>query len=230
MNCLIVDDDEMIRIDLEKKIREIPFLRLAGSCSSALDAAEIISKENIDLVFLDILMPGMTGMQLLETMTAHHPQIILVTSEKKYAVDAFDHQVTDFLVKPFSRERFLKAVMRAISLHNAPESVSLKSKHLFVKVNGCLNKIETSEILYVEALADYVTIHTPTQRYTVHSTMKTILETLPAAEFFRVHNSFIINLEKITRIEDNMVVIDKKLIPVSRSHVKPLLHKVNMLH
>lgn len=228
MNCLIVDDDELIRNDIENKIGKVKFLHLIGSVSSASAAAEFMANNKVDLIFLDILMPEMSGMQFLQSMSTHRPQVILVTSEKQFAADAYEYQVTDFLVKPFSSDRFLKAVMHAFSLHKE-EGTTSKSDHLFVKANGYLTRIETKDILFIEAQADYVTIHTATQRLTVHSTMKTMLSSLPQDNFFRVHNSFIVNLEKILRIEDNMVVIDKKLIPVSRAHIKPLMEKVNTL-
>lgn len=229
MNCIIVDDDEMIRIDLEKKIASKPFLNLVTSCSSAIAAAEILLKEKIDLVFLDIMMPEMSGMQFLRSLSANRPQIILVTSESQFAAQAFEYEVTDFLVKPVSEERFLKAVMRASSLVQAPAPQPSNDGYLFVKVNSSLVKINISEILYIEAMADYVTIHTAEHRYTVHSTMKTIQESLPANHFFRVHNSFIVNIDKISVIEDNMVVINKKLLPVSRSRVKPLMQRLNLI-
>ena len=229
LNCIIVDDDEMIRIDLEKKITSKPFLNLIASCTSAITAAEILLKEKVDLVFLDIMMPEMTGMQFLRSLTANRPQIIFVTSESQFAAQAFEYEVTDFLVKPVSEERFLKAVMRASSLAQSSAPPPSNEGHLFVKVNSSLVKINISEILYIEAMADYVTIHTAEHRYTVHSTMKTIQESLPANHFFRVHNSFIVNIDKISVIEDNMVVINKKLLPVSRSRVKPLMQRLNLI-
>ena len=229
LNCIIVDDDEMIRIDLEKKITSKPFLNLIASCTSAITAAEILLKEKVDLVFLDIMMPEMTGMQFLRSLTANRPQIIFVTSESQFAAQAFEYEVTDFLVKPVSEERFLKAVMRASSLAQSSAPPPSNEGHLFVKVNSSLVKINISEILYIEAMADYVTIHTAEHRYTVHSTTKTIQESLPANHFFRVHNSFIVNIDKISVIEDNMVVINKKLLPVSRSRVKPLMQRLNLI-
>ncbi len=229
MNCIIVDDDEMIRIDLEKKISGKPMLNLIGSFSSALDASEIIMKEKIDLIFLDIMMPEMTGIQFLKSLSSNHPQIIFITSEKQFAAEAFEYEVTDFIVKPVSDERFFKAVLRASANHNASISSRESSKYIFVKVNGNFVKIDLSQILYIEALADYVTINTTDARYTTHLTMKTIEESLSASTFARVHNSFIVNLEKISQVEDNMVVIEKKLIPVSRARLKPLMKRLNLL-
>lgn len=230
MNCIIVDDDELIRIDLERKIAGIPFLHLVGTCASATEAADLLMRTLVDLVFLDIMMPGMNGLQFLGSLSNQRPQVILVTSEKQYAAESYDYQVTDFIVKPVSDERFLKAVMRAAAKHNAvPEAAQGRSNHLFVKYNGALARVETEDILYIEAHADYVTIHTAAQGYTVHSTMKTLQESLPEDKFFRVHNSFIINLDKISQIEDNLIKVDKKLIPVSRSRVKSLMQRLNMI-
>ncbi|HEU4716954.1 MAG TPA: LytTR family DNA-binding domain-containing protein [Bacteroidia bacterium] len=229
LNCLVVDDDDMVRIDIGQKISDTPFLHLAGSCASALEAAAVMQKEKIDLVFLDILMPEMTGLQFMESMGEKSIQVIFITSEKDYAAQAFDLDVTDFLVKPVSMERFLKAVMRASSNVKTTGGDAVRNNHLFVKSNGMLVRILTSDILYAEAMADYVNIHTADARHTVHSTMKSLQDSLPEENFFRVHNSFIINLDRITRIEDNLVIIDKKPIPVSRSRIRPLMQRLNTI-
>lgn len=229
MNCIIVDDDDMIRIDLEKRIADKPMLTLIGSFSSALDAAEIIMKEKIDLVFLDIMMPGMTGIQFLKSLSSTHPQIIFITSEKQFAVEAFEYEVTDYIVKPVSDERFMKAIFRASEIFNASISSRDSNKYVFVRVDGNFVKIELAQILYIEALADYVMIYTTSGRYTVHLTMKTIESYLPGTSFARVHNSFIVNLEKISKVEDNMVIIEQKLIPVSRARFKPLINRLNLI-
>lgn len=219
----------MIRIDLEKRISGKPMLNLIGTFSSAIAAADFISREKVDLIFLDIMMPEMTGLQFLKSLSSNHPQIILITSEKQFAAEAFEYEVTDFLVKPVSEERFLKAIMRASSIFNASVSSRESNKYIFVKVNGNFVKIELTNILYVEALADYVTIHTTEGRYTVHLTMKAMVESLSVSSFIRIHNSFIVNIEKITKVEDNTVIIDKKLIPVSRARFKPLMQRLNLL-
>jgi DNA-binding LytR/AlgR family response regulator len=229
LNCIVVDDDEMVRIDLEKKISTKPFLHLVASCSSAVEAADVMMREQVDLVFLDIMMPEMTGLEFLKSFTSNRPQVIFVTSEKQFAAEAFEYEVTDFLVKPVSEERFLKAVMRASMYFNSVVAPAGQADHLFVKVNSCLVKIDSAEILFIEAKADYVTIHTSDQRFTVHSTMKTIQESLSSSQFFRTHNSYIVNLGKISKIEDNMLVINKQLVPVSRSRVKPLMQRLNLI-
>jgi two-component system response regulator LytT len=229
MNCIIIDDDEMIRIDLEKKINSKPMLKLIGTFSSPLDAVEIITKNKIDLIFLDIMMPEMTGMQFLKSLSSNHPQIIFITSDKQFASEAFEYEVTDFIVKPVSEDRFMKAVMRAAANFNSSVTSRNTTDYIFVKMSGNFVKIELSQILYIEALADYITIHTGTNRYTIHLKMKTIEEFLPSDAFARVHNSFIVNLDKISKVEDNMVVVQQKLIPVSRARLKPLMSRLNLI-
>lgn len=230
MNCLVVDDDELIRIDLERKIDATPFLRLVASCSSAMEAAAVIAKEKVDLVFLDILMPEISGLQFMKSLPGKRPEIILVTSEKDFAAEAFEYNVIDYLVKPVSNERFLQAAIKANEASKKTEPQEEKSSRLFAKINGQLIKIPTEAILYVEAKADYISVHMDDgQKHLVHSSMKAMEQSLPVAWFFRVHNSFIVSLDKITRIEDNMLVINTRLIPVSRSRVKPLMARLNLI-
>lgn len=225
---MIVDDDEMIRIDLEKRIGEMPGLKLVASCASAKEAAGILMAKKIDLVFLDVQLPDMNGMKLLSLMDGQKPTIIMITSRREYAAEAFEHEVTDFLVKPFTDERFLKAVLRATKTRQSNPSTA-NPDHIFVRVNSILEKIHLSEILFIEAMADYVQIQTPKQRYIVHSTMKGMEQTLDGNKFMRVHNSYIVQLSRIARIEDNSIVIGEKIIPVSRARIKPLLEQINLL-
>lgn len=231
MNCLIVDDDDCTRIDLEKKVNKISFLKLVGSCNSATNAPDYILNHRVDLILLDVVMPGTTGLQFLESISSHPVQVILMSSDFKYAVDAFDHAVVDFLVKPFSDERFLKAVIRAYSLFNghSQEKSSIQKDHLFVKSNGVHIRVPTSTIHYIEAQSDHVNIVTDAGLYKVHATLKNISDNVPYDQFLRVHNSFIVNLQKISGLEGNFVLIQKKTIPVSRSRQKELLSRINMV-
>jgi DNA-binding LytR/AlgR family response regulator len=230
MNCVIVDDDEITRMDLEHKVRQVSFLKLLASCSTAMEATDVILNEQVDLVILDVMLPGMDGLQLMKALDHERPQIILVSSDKKYAVDAFEYDVTDFLVKPVLNERFFKAVAKAKKVY---ETISGLSDHdddsIFLKVNSKLVRIDTRDILFVEALADYVTVHTASGKYTVHSTMKGMEAALQEKNFFRAHNSYIIRLDKITSIEDSCMIISDKMIPISRSKMKGLLQRLKFL-
>jgi DNA-binding LytR/AlgR family response regulator len=230
MNCIIVDDDQMMRLDLENKISQTTVLNLVGSCGSAMEAAELLMTENVDLIFLDVLMPGMTGLDFVKTLAASKPEIIMITSNKDFAVEAFEYDVTDFLLKPFTYERFLKGVSKAKKIFDKKgTSVNTIDEHIFIKVGSKFIKLELRNILYIEALADYVTIHTTNEKYTIHSTMKGIESSLPVNDFLRVHNSYIVRLDKIAKIEDNSISIQKTIIPVSRSKSKILKQQLKML-
>jgi DNA-binding LytR/AlgR family response regulator len=230
MNCIIVDDDALVRLDLENKIGRISFLNLIGSCSSAAEATHSIMSQQVDLMILDVMMPEMNGWQLMKALEAERPQVILVSSSKEFAAEAFDFDVTDFLVKPISNERFFRAIAKTRRVHEGRTSVASHDEHcVFIKINTRLVKIDMRDILFVEALADYVTINTANNKYTIHSTMKGMEATLPEKYFSRVHNSYIIRLDRISEIEDNCVTIGQKLIPVSRSKVKGLMQKLKLL-
>jgi DNA-binding LytR/AlgR family response regulator len=202
-----------------------------GSCSSAASAPDIILNQRVDLVLLDVMMPGTTGLQFLDSISAHPLHVILLSSDQRYAVDAFDHAVVDFLVKPFSDERFLKAVMRAYSLFHGQgqEKSATRKDHLFVRSNGVHVRLQTSSIQYIEAQSDHLNIVTDSAVYKVHATLKTIADSVPFDQFLRVHNSFIVNLQKISGLEGNFVLIQKKTIPVSRSRQKELLTRINLV-
>lgn len=230
MNCIIVDDDEMIRLDLENKITQTVSLHLVASCKSAIEASNIVMSQNIDLIFLDVLMPDMTGLEFMKTLDVLKPEVIMITSNKEFAVDAFEYDVTDFLVKPIAYDRFLKAVAKAKrNFDKKGTTINTVDDHIFIKVSSRFVKLDLKSIQYIEALADYVTIHTPADKYTIHSTMKGIEGTLPANDFARVHNSFIVRLDKITAIEDNCITVNKITIPVSRNKFKPLIQRLKLI-
>jgi DNA-binding LytR/AlgR family response regulator len=205
-------------------------LDLVGSCGNALEAAELLLTKNVDLIFLDVLMPGMTGLDFVKTLAASKPEIVMITSNKDFAVEAFEYDVTDFLVKPVSYERFLKAVSKAKkNFDKKGVSVNTIDDHIFIKVASRFVKLQLKNILFIEALADYVTIHTSTEKFTIHSTMKGIENALPAFDFLRVHNSFIVRLDKIASIKDNTVFINKSTIPVSRNKIKALIQRLKLI-
>jgi DNA-binding LytR/AlgR family response regulator len=230
MECLIIDDDEIARRTVQHCVGRTDFLRLAGSCASVPEALKIIREKKIDLIFLDVEMPEMTGMDFLRTFK-EIPQIILITGKKEYAAEAFDYDVTDYLLKPIDYPRFLKAAMKAQGIHN-----SMQVNHedgedaLFIKKDGNrLVRLPATEILWIEALADYVNIHTKDARHTVLATMKSIEAKLPAKDFIRIHRSYIVRLDKVSEIEENSVIVGGKIIPVSRSHKDDLFRRLKLL-
>lgn len=228
MNCIIVDDEQMSRDAIEHCIRQTDFLNLVKSCSSPIEALKVLQKENIDLIFLDVEMPEMSGFDLIKNLK-QLPQIILITAKKNYALEAFEYHVTDYLVKPVNAGRFLKAVLHAKELHEKENHISISSEYIFVKSSSKFIQIKTKDILWIEALGDYVNIYTGKERITVLTTMKDLENKLSPAEFARVHRSYIVRLDKIKTIEDTMILIDQKAIPVGKSYKDNLMARLNLI-
>ena len=229
MNCIIVDDDAMSRAAVKRFVERTEVLTLVGECNDAMEAQNILMREQVDIVFLDVHMPSMNGLELIKSIE-QKPFFILITGRKDYAVEAFENNVLDYLVKPIDYSRFLKAVERAVHASEKKKLLGTSYENIFVKAEpGRLTKIKTSDILFVEALADYVMINKATEKYTVHTTMKNIEQKLPPNEFVRVHRSYIVRLDKISEIEENTLTVNKNLIPIGRSYRSELLSRLNFL-
>ncbi|MDO1449071.1 LytTR family DNA-binding domain-containing protein [Rhodocytophaga aerolata] len=229
MTCLIVDDEDMSRSIVQHFVEQTNFLSLVQSCPDAIQAANVLQQTPVDVLFLDIEMPHMSGMELVKSLQVK-PQVIFITSRADYAVEAFEYNVTDYLVKPITYARFLKAVTKAKELFDAQQPVQLYAKDLYIKTDSKIVKIHLKDLLYVEALADYVMFYTANgSRHVVHSTMKGVEKRLSSGGFMRVHRSFIINIEKIESIEDLSIIINKKLIPIGASYKDGFLKKLNIL-
>ena len=223
--CLIVDDDEMARANLEHFIQQTDFLELVAVSTDGVEAMKILKESDIDVVFLDVEMPNMTGIDLLE---AHNdlPYVILVTSKPEYAVDAFEHNVLDYLLKPLKYARFLKAVNR---IKEDEEKIQTYSKdEVFVKTDLKFVKIRFSRIKFVEAMADYVVIHIDNTKHIVHSTMKNMVEKFPSDKFVRVHRSYIVRIDKIATIEYPNLTLENidKVIPIGGSYRDDLTKRI----
>ncbi len=226
MNCIIVDDDELSRAALRKCIERTDYLNLVTECKDAVEAQKIIRDNQIDLMFLDVEMPEMSGIDFIKNVEIAC-QVIIVSSKKEYAVDAFEYNVTDYLLKPVQYARFLKAVEKARQIYENVQSEGTRT--LLIKQDSKLVKLDLENIYYIEAFSDYVNIYTKTTRHTVLSTMKAIESKLPSSEFMRVHRSYIVRLDKISTIEENTIVLNDKLIPVSRSNKDGLVRRLNIL-
>lgn len=229
MNCIIIEDDELVRHSLETLIKETEFLHLVKSCTKTSEAANILKKEDIDIIFLDVKLPGKNGVEFINTIDLNRTQVIMITADKSSAVDAFNMDACDFILKPITRPRLLKAIYKAQRILSINEQNSNNIDALYVKVNSVLKRVDMAEILYIEAMADYLTIYTATQKFVLKSTMKNIMSKLPIKGFIRVHNSFIININKVTSIEEANVLIGKKVIPISRNKRKGLMTSLNLL-
>jgi DNA-binding LytR/AlgR family response regulator len=228
MRCIIVDDDKISRELIRDYILDTPDLELLGEFPSAIEANNFLSKNHIDLIFLDVEMPKMSGIELLKSLD-EKPIIILTTSQDKYAVEAFENEVSDYLVKPIEYPRFLKAVNKAKNTLRPMPVDSYASDSIFIKVDSELINLPYKEIMWIEALGDYVNIITPTKKHVVLSTMKNIEGKLPPKEFIRVHRSYFVRVDKIKKISEDIILVENKLIPVSKSYKKELLERLNML-
>jgi len=229
VHCIVVDDDAISRKTLEHLVQQTEGVELTASFGDAVEAANHLRKSPTDILLLDVEMPQMTGIELLQALP-RQSEVILVSGKEKYAVPAFDLEVTDYLLKPVDYPRFLKAIHKAMdNLRAAEDSPAGSHDKLFVKVDHQLVGLEIESISMIEAMADYVRIYAGEKRYTVYSSMKGIANKLPNDTFMRVHRSYIVNLKQIDSIEDNTLVIEKRLVPVGVTYQKVLMGRLNTL-
>jgi two-component system LytT family response regulator len=218
INCLIVDDEPAALELLESYIGKVYFLTLVKKCQTAIEAMKILEENQIDLLFLDIHMPGVNGIQLLKSLI-NRPAVIFTTGYKEYAFEGFEYDAVDFLLKPFNFDRFLKAVNKAgnlsLKVSRQPEYNPERQRFIFVKADYKLIKINVDDILYVEGLKDYIKIFTRQKLILTLMSMSAIEEKLPPEAFFRVHRSYIIAVGKIDSVSRHRVIIGDKFIPVS---------------
>jgi len=220
MQCLAIDDEKLVLELLEDNIRQVPFLQLVKACRNALEATTILQSTPIDLLFLDIQMPGLSGLQLLQSLP-HPPMTILITAYEQYALESYNLDVVDYLLKPVSFERFMKACNKAherfLRQPLTPAAAEPAPDHFFVNVEYTLVKVLIADILYVEGLKDYIKIHVASSKKPVitRMSMKAIEEKLPPAQFVRTHKSFIIAAPKITAIKRDLVCLGELELPLS---------------
>ena len=231
INCMVVDDDEISRLLVKKFIDKTDFLKLTYEFDSAIKASEVLTKDSpsdVDLVFLDVEIPEMSGIDLMNKLNNSYP-IIMTTSKEDYAIDAFEGNVADYLVKPFEYSRFLKAAVKVKEQIEKEQIIAESNIDIFVKSDSKLERLEYDQIFYVEALADYVIFNTSKGKKIVHHTMKGIEKRLPNSTFIRVHRSYIVNLKKIDFLEDMQIHTNEKIIPVGSSYKERFLSSLNML-
>lgn len=214
--CIIIDDEQTARKIIKKYVSTIPYLNLIGEFKNAIEALEFIQKETIDVIFLDIEMPQITGVGLAKIIDKKI-KVIFTTAHREFALEGFELDAVDYLLKPFSFDRFLKAVQRIIEKPNKTTLEPLNNS-MFVKVNKQMIKIEYSDLLYIEGLSNYVKIHSIKSSYTVYEKLSTLSNDLPSDSFMRIHKSYIINLKKINAYTREYVEINKKHIPISSTY------------
>lgn len=215
IRCVITDDEPIARKGLRGYIEKIEFLTLTGECENALQLNELLKKERPDLLFMDIEMPYINGIDFLSDIQ-NPPKVIITSAYEQYALKGYELNVSDYLLKPISFERFLKAVNKVYELI-LKEQESLPEPYLFVKTDKLLKKVIINDILFIESMGNYVLIHTATSKEITYSPLKNLLEFLPDTQFMQVHRSYIVQTNKVQAIEGNMLIVDKHKIPVARN-------------
>lgn len=227
MDCLIIDDEEMSRNMVKHFVEQTESLNLIGMCSNAIEASNILNKRRVDIIFLDIEMPEMSGYELIKSLN-DPPNVILITGKKEHAVEAFEYNVTDYLLKPLTYPRFLRAVAKAKENISNSQIKVTKDNELYVRTDSKIVKLKLDDILYIEALADYIMIFTANNKFIVHSTMKGFQNRLPTFNFARVHRSYIVNTDKIESIENLFIVINNKYIPIGALYKDDFMKRLNL--
>ncbi len=234
VNCIIIDDEPMAREILVTYITRIPNLNLIKSCSNAIEGLNIINDKNIDLLFLDINMPEISGLSLAKSIHKK-TKIIFTTAYREYAADGFDLQAIDYLLKPIAFDRFLQSVNKFLEIPYSLKNQSTENKSftnnnfIFVRVDRKMLKIDFDSILYIESLSDYIKIHTQEKTIVTRETITNIQTKLPTTLFLRIHRSFIISISSINSYTNEYIEINKKAIPISRSYKEEVLNKLNSI-
>lgn len=231
IKCIAVDDEPLALDIIKDYISQVPFLKLMKSFKDGISALEYLASNNVDLIFLDIEMGGLSGTQLLKTLQ-NKPKVIMTTAYRNYAVDAFDLDVTDYLLKPFSFERFLKAVEKScISLkdgHKNPVSTGGDKDYFFVKSGYKMLKVNFNDILYIEGLSEYIIIKTKSANIITLQSFKNIEKTLPESGFVRIHKSYLVALNKIDSVEGQYVIIGNKELPIGNKYKKRFFDVISL--
>ncbi|HEY4197399.1 MAG TPA: LytTR family DNA-binding domain-containing protein [Mucilaginibacter sp.] len=225
ISCIITDDEPFARKGLQGYIEKIGFLDLKGTCEDALQLSDLLQQQPVDLLFLDIQMPHITGVEFLRAVR-NPPKVIFTTAYEQYAIQGFELDVMDYLLKPISYERFLKAAWKARDYFAVKEQPDNNVPYLFVKSNGRLEKIVFDDILYIEGMENYISIHLENRKIITHMTIKALLEKLPAKQFIQSHKSYVVAINKIDTIEGNTLHIQKRQVPVSKYLREEVLGKI----
>lgn len=231
VTCMILDDEPMAREIISSFVGKIHNLELVATCKNVSEAFSVLQKESIQLIFLDINMPEISGLSLAKSIQ-HKSQVIFTTAYREYAIEGFDLQAVDYLLKPISFDRFLKAVQKYFDLHASKEIIKqeivseAKETSIFVRSDRKMVKVRFKEINYIESLSDYVKIFTDKETIITRETISNIESKLPSNEFLRTHRSYIVSMPKIDSFTNEFLELDKKAIPISRSYKENVLQKL----
>ena len=229
LRCIAIDDEPLALELLEDNISKVPYLELAASCSNAIEAIKVLQEKTVDLIFLDIQMPGLTGLQFIQSLN-ERPMIILITAYEKFALEGFNLDVVDYLVKPVPLERFIRACNKAWELYQLktkPTGIAAGKlpEYIFVNVDYSLLKVVLNDIIWIEGLKDYIRIHLKSisKPVVTRMTMKSVEELLPGNQFIRIHKSYIVSVTFITAVRKTSVMIGAEELPVGETYQEALL-------
>ena len=231
MNALIVDDNKIARTTMRQLSSQVKDMVILDECDNAMEAYNLLQELPVNLVFLDIEMDGMTGLELTKNLGNKKPVIIFISSKKEYAVEAFELNVADYIVKPVTLSRFLQAVDRARELiQSITQEVKFdKEEFIFIRDSNIIRRLKLEDILFIEAMGDYVKVHTLQKFFAIHTTLKAVEDRLPASKFIRVHRSYIVALNKIDSMQDGALILNSKPVPVADAYRAALNKKMNVL-
>jgi len=229
LNCLIIDDEPLARKGLQEYVDEIDFLNLVASCENALKAQQYVNEEKIDMIYLDIHMPKLSGIEFLKTLK-HPPIAILTTAYTEYAIESYSLDVIDYLIKPITFERFLKASQKALEFHRlkvrAESNADNRADYFFVRCNSKYEKVFFHDVSFIEALQNYAVIHIPGRKLITYITLTSLENQLPKDRFIKVHKSYLVSVPHIQAIEGNEILIENDRIPISRNLRDDVVHQI----
>lgn len=231
IKCIIIDDEPLAQNVIEKYVSTLESFELVCKCKNAIEAISYLQQNIVDVMFLDINMPDLSGIEMLKTLK-YFPQVIITTAFSEYALESYEYEVVDYLLKPISFERFLKAVNRLKininkeNISNQTQYIENKQKHVFLKSNKVTHKIKLADISYIEGCGNYLKVVTPSKNIMIYEKMNTFEQMLTDTNFIRIHKSYIIAFDKIEQIEGNTIEILKKTIPIGRMYKKNLLDRI----
>jgi DNA-binding LytR/AlgR family response regulator len=229
MKAIIIDDNEIALLATQQCVLKAEQITLVKTFNNALQALSYIASNSVDLIFLDIEMPELNGIEFIKAMKHPHPLIVLTTSHPEFALEAYEHNVLDYLVKPIALPRFLNAVAKAQAMYEKHNIDKIENDIIFIKKGNIIVKVNKSDVLWIEGLGDYVTLNTEKEKFIVHSTMHSIEQKFASSEFMRVHRSFIIRIDRINNIEDNCISYYDKFIPIGKTYRESVYKRLNLL-
>ncbi|WP_339789197.1 response regulator [uncultured Imperialibacter sp.] len=225
IKCIITDDEPFAVKGIKSYVEKVDYLELIGTCENALKLDAMLKLETPDLLFLDIEMPHITGLDYLASLK-NPPLVIITSAYEKYALKGYELSVIDYLLKPISLDRFLKAVQKAFDYLQANTQNEIKADYFFIKTGQKIERISLAELVYVESMQNYVKVQTLTETHIAHLTLKKVIELLPSNQFVQTHKSYVLNIDKVKSIEGNEIATEKGTVPISKLWREAVLEKI----